>query len=234
MLGITRNWEVTGINLQVQASPPPPFLLCTHTHTQAYAHTHKHIHTLTLTHTHYLVMIIVTQYWVGWQVNFLVTVTSLHWTAGNNNKENCHCTTQEKTINITHTHTHTYVIYTQSPTHRQAYICCCWSLLQSASLRSQADSLHSHVILHEWIAFYSTFLTIHWSGVLTVLAWLVPHDTATISACSVYTIQPCTMSLHAKPHMFRFSCNLPPALLAELPWSFTCYCGNTGVERIPK
>ena len=31
-----------------------------------------------------------------------------------------------------------------------------------------------------------------------------------------------------------FSCNLPPALLAEWPGSFTCYCGNTGVERILK
>ena len=31
-----------------------------------------------------------------------------------------------------------------------------------------------------------------------------------------------------------FSCNLPPALLAEWPGFFTCYCGNTGVERIPK
>ena len=28
-----------------------------------------------------------------------------------------------------------------------------------------------------------------------------------------------------------FSCNLPPALLAEWPGFFTCYCGNTGVER---
>ena len=26
-----------------------------------------------------------------------------------------------------------------------------------------------------------------------------------------------------------FNCNLPPAPLAELPRSFTCYCGNTGV-----
>ena len=32
----------------------------------------------------------------------------------------------------------------------------------------------------------------------------------------------------------HFNCNLPPALLAEWPGSFTCYCGNTGVERIPK
>ena len=58
--------------------------------------------------------------------------------------------------------------------------------------------MRSHVILHQWIAFYSTFLNIHWSGVLTMLAWLVLHETAAISAHSMYTIQPCTMSLHAK------------------------------------
>ena len=73
-------------------------------------------------------------------------------------------------------------------------------LLYSAVLRSWADSQPSHVILHKWIAFYAHFLNIRWSGVLTALAWLVPHETAAISAHSVYTIQPCTMSLHAKPH----------------------------------
>ena len=30
-----------------------------------------------------------------------------------------------------------------------------------------------------------------------------------------------------------FWCNLPPTLLAERPGSFTCHCGNTGVERTP-
>ena len=35
--------------------------------------------------------------------------------------------------------------------------CCCWSLLYSAILRSRADSLRSHVVLHEWIAIYSAF-----------------------------------------------------------------------------
>ena len=30
-----------------------------------------------------------------------------------------------------------------------------------------------------------------------------------------------------------FRCNLPPALLAEWPESFTCHCSNTGVERTP-
>ena len=32
---------------------------------------------------------------------------------------------------------------------------------------------------------------------LTALTWLVPHDTAAVSARCVYIIQPCTMSLHA-------------------------------------
>ena len=31
-----------------------------------------------------------------------------------------------------------------------------------------------------------------------------------------------------------FRCNLPPALLAEWPGSFTCHCGNTGLERTPR
>ena len=73
-----------------------------------------------------------------------------------------------------------------------------WSLLYSAILRSQADSLRSHVILHEWIAFYSAFFKI--STEVVYLQWLVPQETAAISAHSVYTIQPCTMPLHAKPH----------------------------------
>ena len=41
-------------------------------------------------------------------------------------------------------------------------------------------------------------VNIHRSGVLTALTWLVPHETAAVSARSVYTIQPRTMSLHAK------------------------------------
>ena len=69
-----------------------------------------------------------------------------------------------------------------------------------AILHSRADSLCLHVILREWLAFCSAFLNVHRSGVLTVLAWLVPRETAAVLASSVYTIQPCTMSLHAKPH----------------------------------
>ena len=64
--------------------------------------------------------------------------------------------------------------------------------------------------------------------------WCHVKRYAAVQASSVYTIQPCTMSFHAKPHTWSayvFSCNLPPALLAEWPGSFTCYCGNTVWNR---
>ena len=80
---------------------------------------------------------------------------------------------------------------------------CCWSILYSSILRTRPDWLRSQVILPEWIAFYSAFLNIHRSGVLTALAKLVLHGTlaiSAISAYSVYTIQPCTMPLHTKPY----------------------------------
>ena len=57
-------------------------------------------------------------------------------------------------------------------------------LLHSAILCSRADSLRSHVILHEWLAFYSAFLNIHQGGVLTVLA---SHETTAISAQVLWT-----------------------------------------------
>ena len=52
----------------------------------------------------------------------------------------------------------------------------------------------SHVILQGWLAFYSTLLNIHQSGVLTALAWLLPHETAAVSAqvlCTPYNHVPC-------------------------------------------
>ena len=65
----------------------------------------------------------------------------------------------------------------------------------------------------EWLAFKSVFFEYPGQdGVPTTLTWLVPRETAAVSARSVYTIQPCTMSLHAKPHTKGacvFSCNLP-------------------------
>ena len=67
-------------------------------------------------------------------------------------------------------------------------------------LRSRSDSLRSHVVRNERLAFYSAFLNIHRVSVLKrclVVAWLVPRKTAAISASFVYTIQPSTMSRHS-------------------------------------
>ena len=48
------------------------------------------------------------------------------------------------------------------------------------------------------IAFYSAFLNIHRSGVLTALAWLVPHETAAVSAQVL-----CTPYNHAQCHIMQ-------------------------------
>ena len=90
-----------------------------------------------------------------------------------------------------------------------------------------------------WVtSFIAHFFNIHRSGVLTALAWLVPHETAAVSAqilCTPYSHAPCHfIQSHIRNGVCVFSCNLPHALLAEWPGSFTCYCGNTGMERIPK
>ena len=76
--------------------------------------------------------------------------------------------------------------------------CCCWSLLYSAMLRSPTDSLRLNVILHEWLAFYSAFLSTHRSGVLTALTWLVPHETAAVSVQVL-----CTPYNHAPYHFMQ-------------------------------
>ena len=113
-----------------------------------------------------------------------------------------------------------------------------WSLLYSAILRSRADSLRSHVILHEWTAFYSAFFFFFWisNEVVYLHGWchkkLLPSRRV---LCTPYNHAPCHfMQNHIRKVYACFSCNLPPALLAEWPGSFTCYCSNTGVERIPK
>ena len=77
--------------------------------------------------------------------------------------------------------------------------------LYSAILRSLEQTHCARILFYisDWL-FSAFFLNIHRSGVLTALAWLVPHETAAVQAQllrSVYTIQPCSVSLHAKPHM---------------------------------
>ena len=69
-----------------------------------------------------------------------------------------------------------------------------WSLLYSTILRSWADSLHSHVILHEWTAFYSAFFVCFeyppkWCTYSAGMAWqLLPSQRI---LCTPYNHAPC-------------------------------------------
>ena len=119
-------------------------------------------------------------------------------------------------------HTASHALYSSSwPKHTvvhalpfltpKAYSHTRWSclLLYSAILRSRVlIALLSHVI-SKWVivAFYSMFWisteVVHVQHCL-LITWLVPCETAVILACSVYTIQPCTMSHHyMQSHIHR-------------------------------
>ena len=90
---------------------------------------------------------------------------------------------------------------------------CCWWLLCSTSTVQADLQLLSHVILNEslklfmvhleyplkWCTFSAVWLLHGWCHVkllLLIVTWLVPCETAAISAGSVYSIQPCTMLHH--------------------------------------
>ena len=75
-----------------------------------------------------------------------------------------------------------------------------------------------------------------------VVTWLVPRETAVVSAhvlCTPYNHAPGHSASLPKDVIYVqdacvFSINLTLALLAEWPGSFTYWCGNTGLERIPR
>ena len=54
-----------------------------------------------------------------------------------------------------------------------------------ASLKQQQNLMKVKFSWHEWLSFYSAFFNSHRSGVLKAPAWLVPHETAAVSARSV-------------------------------------------------
>ena len=136
--------------------------------------------------------------------------------------------------------------------------------LQRCSLRpSKPTALKSYATLNNWSWQYTarSAYPSNWLQRCSIVTWLAPRkNCCRLGASSVYTIQPCT-SLHRnslKLHTYGecvFSCKLSPAFLFfffflfENDWdllratrifvperlgSFTCYCGNTGVQRIPK
>ena len=99
-----------------------------------------------------------------------------------------------------------------------------------------------------YIALFSAFKQSHCTLVTCGYEWMTSILCALHSWCHVKLIWKayvlCTPYSHAPLystcHFIRvyvtceFSCNLPPAPLSERAGSFTCYCSNRGVERIPK
>ena len=109
--------------------------------------------------------------------------------------------------------------------------------LSSAS--EQTRCFWYHVMLNDQLALpkaalFNFFYNIHW----LVVTWLVPHGTAGILA---YTL--CTLYSHApvysiiflfRSHICRvhvcLAVSCQPVLGAAWPWSFKCYCSDTGVS----
>ena len=68
--------------------------------------------------------------------------------------------------------------------------------------------------------------SVPWRVACELVSWLVPTlclDSGIVSQLRLRWVKGVCV----------FRCNLSPALLAEWPESFTCNCGNTGVERTP-
>ena len=77
--------------------------------------------------------------------------------------------------------------------------CCSWWPLSDSAVSALQQTRCARISFYiTWLAFYSAFWNIHRSGILTALfvTWLVPRETAAISARCVYIIQPCTISRH--------------------------------------
>ena len=70
------------------------------------------------------------------------------------------------------------------------------------------------------------WLSITWHVVCGLFSWQIPTlclDSSVVSPLQLWWVRGVCV----------FRCNLPPALLAEWLGSFTCHCGNMGVEQTP-
>ena len=114
--------------------------------------------------------------------------------------------------------------------------CCCWLLLYSVILHSQADSLCLHAIVHERWAFYVFWISTEvvylqcwhgWCHIKLLSSWYV--------LCTPYNYAPCHfMQSHiCKVHAyFAVTCHLH---FWQNDWDLLLYyCGNTGAEQILK
>ena len=108
--------------------------------------------------------------------------------------------------------------------------------LYSAILRSLEQTHCTRMLFYmsDWLSIVR-FLNIHWSGVLTALAWLVPHETAAVSAqvlCTPYNHAPCHfMQSHIRKvyACLAVTCHLhfwqnDRGLLRATAWLCVCAC----------
>ena len=128
-----------------------------------------------------------------------------------------------------------------------------WEYLFSASFRDEPLALHNgnySVIvcfradpqLHWETSCTQRVLNLHqWLQCCLIVTRLVPRETAAASAqvlCTPYNNAPVysvTIRSHIRRvHLHLPGCNPPLVFLAEWLAPLTCYCGNKGVERIPK
>ena len=129
-----------------------------------------------------------------------------------------------------------------------------WSFthyIDSTILHSWAESLHfCHVIFNEsndhlflfkvhfdnplkWCTYTVTVLFGYYMASQCHMKVLLSQQVL----CTSYNHAPCHFMQRPKPHMFGacvFSCNLPPALLAEWQGSFTCYCRTKKTAELVK
>ena len=112
---------------------------------------------------------------------------------------------------------------------------CCWLLLYSDILHSQTYSLHSHVIVLEWITFYSTFLTMHHSGVLTVAGatWNCRHlSVFWVHHTTMHHVTSCKatyVAVTCHPHFWQNDRGLLRATAVTWGWNG---CRNESAQKV--
>ena len=107
-----------------------------------------------------------------------------------------------------------------------------WLFFSLARIVGECSTIHSssNVTIYarispQWlIGLRRLWPTVPWRVACELVSWYVPTlwlDSGIVSPLLLRWVQGVCV----------FRCNLPPALFAEWPGSFTCHCGNMGVER---
>ena len=105
---------------------------------------------------------------------------------------------------------------------------------QCSTLPALFFFLSGYQLVHNSSALYAR-ISPQWLSQLRLL-WPMFPDKLRVSSFPTLCMGSGIVSplrFHWVKGVYVFRCNMPPALLAEQPGSFTCHCGNTGVERTP-